>query len=93
MTSGQQLYKYRSDQSYPAFAHCSSDANFGTGDPATADTVGQLNAMVDYDETTLADNFLDWSVTLRTRSVSTQTTTFPAPASLTVDVSPRRVQQ
>src|SRR5262249_4766134 len=30
--------------------------------------------------------------TLRTRSVSTQTTTYPAPPSLTVDVTPRRLQ-
>jgi len=91
--AGNMLYKYRNDMSYPAFAHCSTDGNFGNGAPATADPLGQINANADYDENTIQDESLEWSLSLRTRGLQTRTATYPAPASLTVDVTPRRLQQ
>ena len=92
MMAPRQLYKYRLDQSYPAFTNCSTNSNFGNGDPATAEPIGQINALVDWDETATTETQLRWEVTLRTRSVATRDGIIGAPASLTVDVTPRRMQ-
>ena len=92
MMAGRLLYKYRVDQSYPAFTNCSTNSNFGTGDPTTADPIGQINGLVDWDETATTDSQLRWEVTLRTRSVATLDGIIGAPASLAVDVTPRRLQ-
>jgi pimeloyl-ACP methyl ester carboxylesterase len=86
------LYKYRVDQSYPAFTNCSTNSNFGDGNPTTADPIGQINGLVDWDETATVDTQLRWEVTLRTRSVATRDGIIGAPSSLTVDVTPRRLQ-
>lgn len=93
MMAASQLYKYRSDRSYPGFSNCSVDGNFGTGDPATADPIGSLNGAVDFDENTISDGMLRWDVTVRTRALVTQDGFLAAPESLLVDVTPRRVQQ
>src|SRR5262249_11796618 len=53
MMASQQLYKYRTDMSYPAFTNCSTNSNFGNGDPTTADPIGNLNGSVDWDENTV----------------------------------------
>jgi pimeloyl-ACP methyl ester carboxylesterase len=92
MMAAKLLYKYRVDQSYPAFTNCSTNGNFGNGDPTTADPIGQINGLVDWDETTMLDSQLRWEVTLKTRSVSTLDGIIGAPAALTVDVTPRRLQ-
>jgi hypothetical protein len=92
MMVGRQIYKYRLDQSYPAFTNCSTNSDFGDGDPATADPIGQINGLVDWDETATVDTQLRWEVTLRTRSVATRDGIIGAPSSLTVDVTPRRLQ-
>ena len=93
MTTGQLLYKFRSDQSYPAFAHCSADDHPGDGDPATADPIGQINATADWDETSIMDDVLRWEITLRTRALTTLEGIIGAPAALAVDVTPRRLQR
>jgi len=92
MMAARQLYKYKVDQSYPAFANCSTDSHFGNGDPATADPIGQINGLVDWDETATTESQLRWEVTLKTRSVATLDGIIGAPATLTVDVTPRRLQ-
>ena len=92
VTTGRMLYKYRNDQSYPAFAHCSTDDSFGNGDPATATPIGQINGTVDWDEYSLQEGYLNWEVTLRTRALITTDGIIAAPPSLTVDVTPRRLQ-
>jgi pimeloyl-ACP methyl ester carboxylesterase len=93
MMASRQLYKYRIDQSYPAFSNCSTNSNFGDGDPATADPIGNINGTVDWNETTLDEMWLHWDVTLRTRSLTTLDGVFGAPESLVVDVTPRRLQR
>jgi hypothetical protein len=93
MMVARQLYKFRSDRSYPAFTNCSSDGNFGNGDPATADPIGNINGSVDWDENTLSELSLRWDVTLRTRGLTTQDGVIGAPESLVVDVTPRRLQR
>jgi pimeloyl-ACP methyl ester carboxylesterase len=92
MMGAKLLYKYRLDQSYPAFTNCSSNGNFGNGDATTADPIGQINGLVDWDETAMLDTQLRWEVTLKTRSVSTLDGIIGAPPSLNVDVTPRRLQ-
>ena len=92
MMAARQLYKYRVDQSYPAFTNCSTNSNFGDGDPTTADPIGQINGLVDWDETATTESQLRWEITLKTRSVATLDGIIGAPASLTVDVTPRRLQ-
>ncbi len=93
MMGAQQLYKYRSDQSYPAFSNSSDNSNFGTGDPATADPIGNINGSLDWDQTTLNEEWLRWDITLKTRSLITQDGVIGAPASVSVDVTPRRLQR
>ena len=93
MMAARQLYKYRTDRSYPAFTNCSSNSNFGNGDPATADPIGNINGSVDWDENTVDEMWLHWDVTLRTRSLITQDGLIGAPETLLVDVTPRRLQR
>lgn len=93
MMGTQQLYKFRSDRSYPAFSHASHNGNYGTGDPATADPIGSINGYLDWDENTLAEEWLRWDVTLRTRAMITRDGIIGAPPSATVDVTPRRLQR
>jgi pimeloyl-ACP methyl ester carboxylesterase len=93
MMAARQVYKYRTDTSYPAFTNCSSDGNFGSGDPATADPIGNINGGVDWDENAVAETWLRWDVTLRTRGLTTQDGVIGAPESLLVDVTPRRLQK
>jgi dienelactone hydrolase len=87
-----QVYKYRLDQSYPAFTNCSTNNSFGNGDPTTADPIGQINGLVDWDENATTESPLRWEVTLRTRSLTTLDGIIGAPPTLTVDVTPRRLQ-
>jgi hypothetical protein len=81
------------DRSYPAFSSCSTNGNFGNGDPATADPIGNINGEVDWDETTIDETALRWNVTLRTRGLTTREGVIGAPDSASVDVTPRRLQQ
>lgn len=92
MMGAQQLYKFRSDRSYPAFSHASENGDYGTGDPATADPIGSINGYLDWDENTVVDQMLNWEITLKTRSMVTREGVIGAPATAYVDVTPRRVQ-
>ncbi len=86
------LYRFRSDLSWPAFAHCSADNDPGNGVGTVGDTLGTLNGYMDWDPA-LSDSAANWSVTLKTRALSTLWGPLAAPESLTVDVTPRRVQR
>jgi hypothetical protein len=93
MMGAQQLYKYRADRSYPAFSNASENGDFGDGDPATADPIGSINGYLDWDETTLDEQWLKWEITLRTRAMTTRDGIIGAPAQATADVTPRRLQR
>ena len=86
------LTRFRTNLSWPAFSDCSRDGNAGDGRAETADSVGTVNGYMDWDPA-VVDQAQQWEVTLRTRSLATLWGTWPAPESLTVDVTPRRVQQ
>jgi hypothetical protein len=86
------LYRFRSNLSWPAFSRCSTDGDPGDFTATTGDSVGTLNGYMDWDPA-LVDSSLRWQVVLRTRGLSTLWGWLPAPESLTVDVTPRRVQR
>ncbi|HUK64400.1 MAG TPA: alpha/beta hydrolase-fold protein [Dongiaceae bacterium] len=86
-----QLRRYRRAQSFPALSRCSLDDDPGDGDPTHGDLVGQINAFVVWD-TSLADYPDRWEVKLSLRDLTLSSGTRVAPASATVDVTPRRLQ-
>jgi len=86
------LYRFRSDLSYPALANCSLDSNPGDGAFASGDSVGTINAFLEWDPA-IADQPDQWRVVLRLRNLSTTGGTLVPPESCTVDVSPARLQK
>lgn len=87
-----QLYHYRLDRSYPALSRCSADQNPGTGSISSGDTLGSINGAVTWDDA-IVDTRESWEVVLRARDLPTRTGTLVTAASVTVDVTPRRLQQ
>jgi hypothetical protein len=92
MQTTRQLYRWRLDRSFAAFSNASADGVLGNGDPAIGDSVGTVAGYLEGD-TTCVEDAAQWSATLSTRALSTRWQTFPAPESVTVDVTPRRLQQ
>lgn len=86
------LYRFRSDLSWPAFSNCSANGDPGTGDAVSGDSLGTLNGAMDWDAA-VSDSVASWRVTLRTRALTTRWGTIAAPESVTVDVTPRRLQR
>jgi hypothetical protein len=86
-----ELRRYRRAQSFPALSRCSLDDDPGDGDPTHGDLVGQINAFVVWD-TSLADYPDRWEVKLSLRDLQLTSSTRLAPATATVDVTPRRLQ-
>jgi hypothetical protein len=93
MMASSQLYKFRRNQSYPAFSGASNNSDFGTGDPGTADPIGTINGSLDWDSASITDEQLRWEVSLRTRGLTTQDGVLGAPDMVEVDITPRRVQR
>jgi len=86
------IYRYRTNLSFPAFSNCSADWNPGNGQAADGDSVGTINGYLDFDPG-VTDDPVRWIVRLGTRNPRTQWGTMVAPESMTVDVTPRRLQQ
>ncbi len=86
------LYRFRSNLSWPAFSRCSASGDPGGFTATSGDSIGSLNGYMDWDPavTDVADQ---WQATLSTRSLSTLWGALQAPESLSVDVTPRRVQR
>jgi pimeloyl-ACP methyl ester carboxylesterase len=85
------LYRFRLDRSYPALSNCSASQNPGDGLPTSGDSVGAINASVEWD-TSIVDQPATWQVTLRLRDLQTSWGVIPAPGLVMVDVTPRRLQ-
>lgn len=86
------LYRFRTDLSFPALSNCSADANPGDGNPTSGDSVGCINGWVEWD-TTAVDRPMEWGMRLWTRGLPRQEGWIAGPESVTVDVTPRRLQQ
>jgi hypothetical protein len=85
------LNRYRTNRSFPAFSHCSADGDPGDGHATSGDSVGVVNAWVDWDST-FVDQRMAWETTLRTRDLQCISGTAVGPDSVVVDVTPRRLQ-
>ncbi len=91
MQSARYLYRFRADRSFPALSNASADQDPGDGHAASGDSVGAINAFVEWN-TTLVDEPGRWETTLTLRDLATLWGTMAAPDSATVDVTPRRLQ-
>ena len=85
------LYRFRTDLSFPALSNCSVDGNPGDGTAASGDSVSCINGWVEWD-TTAVDTNVEWSMRLWTRGLPQLSGWASGPESLTVDVTPRRLQ-
>ncbi|HYW79761.1 MAG TPA: alpha/beta hydrolase-fold protein [Thermoguttaceae bacterium] len=76
----------RTDQSQPAFSHCSLDDDPGDGDPEHGAPVGQVNLYLYWETDDIVDQSERWAMTVRLvdRAPEDQ---------CTVDITPRRLQQ
>lgn len=81
---GPALEQFRLDQSYLAFSKCSNNGDFGDGDPNRGDTIGWINRGLDWED--IVDTPDRYAVTVLAYYQGLQ---YP----LTVDVTPRRLQQ
>jgi dienelactone hydrolase len=86
------LYRFRLDRSYPALSQCSADQWMGDGSATVGDTMGTINGAVEWDSA-MVDVEGGWQCRLYTRVLAHKYGSFPAPESLTVDVTPRRLQR
>ncbi len=86
------LHRFRIDRSFPALSNCDLDSNPGNGTFASGDSIGTINAYVEWD-TSLVDLPDQWRVTLRLRDLLTKDSVMPAPESCLVDVTPDRLQR
>jgi hypothetical protein len=84
------LYRFRTNRSFPAFSHCSGDGNPGNGEAANGDSIGTINGFLEWDPS--LDVPRRWRVRLKLRNLTTLWGTVSAPESVTVDVTPRRLQ-
>jgi hypothetical protein len=75
----------RTNQSLPAFSHCSLDDNPGNGDPADGVPAGQVNAYLYWDTKDIVDEAKRWEMTVGLIDQS------PSDTAL-VNITPRRCQ-
>jgi pimeloyl-ACP methyl ester carboxylesterase len=86
-----ELFRFRRDRSWPALSNASCNDDPGNGEPAVGDSIGSINGCVDWDDN-LVDYADRWEVLLKPRAITTLSGVIPAPSYLTVDVSPKRLQ-
>jgi hypothetical protein len=87
------VYRFRSNLSFPALSNCSANGNPGDGYGADGDSIGTINGFVEWDAP-LADSLARWKDRLRLRDLPTRWgPVVRAPDSVTVDVTPRRLQR
>lgn len=86
------LARFRRDRSFPAFTGGSLDSDPGDGPVASGDPIGTVNGHYDWDPE-VVDRADLWAVALRLRDLATTGGTWSAPATATVTVTPRRLQQ
>lgn len=84
------LDRFRTDRSFPALSNGDADGVMGDGSPASGDTVGTLNGHVEWDVP--SEEPQGWSVNLTLRPLALSTGGIPAPESVLVDVTPRRLR-
>lgn len=91
MQNVRDLYRLRTDRSYPALSGSDQDDDPGDGSLATGDTLGSMNGCFTWD-TALVDEPDGWGCVLRLRDLVTAWGVRAAPESALVEVTPRRLQ-
>ena len=86
------LYRFRRNLSFPALSNCSANGDPGNGSYYSGDTNGSFNGFLEWD-TTVVDVPDRWEVVLRPRGLVSSLGPVSPPDSMTVDVTPRRLQQ
>ena len=87
------VYRFRANLSFPALSNCSADGDPGDGHAAVGDSIGTINGFVEWAES-VEDEPDAWRVILTLRDLTTLWgPVVRAPDSLTVDVTPRRLQR
>ena len=86
------VYRFRANLSFPALSNCSADGDPGDGHAAVGDSIGTINGFVEWDPA-LVDEAGHWEVRLTLRDLTTLWGVVSAPESVTVDVTPRRLQR
>jgi hypothetical protein len=86
------LYRFRTDLSFPALSNCSADFDPGDGNQAVGDSIGTINGFVEWDPE-IVDQPDEWQVRLELRDLTSLWGVVAAPESVTVDVTPRRLQR
>jgi len=76
----------RTDQTLPAFAHCSLDDNPGSGDPKDGDAKGQVNLYLYWETADIADAPERWEMTVGLIDKAPRD-------ECTVDLTPRRCRK
>jgi poly(3-hydroxybutyrate) depolymerase len=89
---GRYVYRFRTDLSFPALSNCSADGDPGNGEAANGDSVGTINGFMEWDPE-IVDDDGDWQVRLKLRDLPTLWGVVSTPESVTVDVTPRRLQR
>ena len=91
MQNVRELYRLRTDRSYPALSASDQDDDPGNGALATGDTLGTMNGCFTWD-TALVDETDGWGCVLRLRNLVSAWGVRAAPESARVTVTPRRLQ-
>jgi pimeloyl-ACP methyl ester carboxylesterase len=84
------LYQFRRNLSFPAFSECSANDDPGDGHMESGDSIGTLNGHLAFNSIVDADSL--WQVTVTRRDLPSMWGTVTAPESISVDVTPRRLQ-
>jgi hypothetical protein len=85
------IYRFRTNQSFPAFSNCSYDGNPANGTATDGDSIGTINGFLDWNPA-ITDEPARWVVGLMLHDLASSWGPVVAPESLTVDVTPRRMQ-
>lgn len=87
------LLRFRRNSSYPAFANCSLNEDYGNGAPTSGAAFGTVNGALNWFDP-IIDSISKWKVSFFIRDLaSARDGLVVYPDSATVDVTPRRVQQ
>ncbi|MCS6991246.1 MAG: T9SS type A sorting domain-containing protein [Chitinophagales bacterium] len=95
------LLRFRTDLPFPAFSRCSHNNNPGDTDNPTApfydgDTIGAINGILDWDDSSIAETDSSWQTKIFTTQFELNNGTwFPPqlPDYVTVDITPRRLKK
>lgn len=86
------LFRYKRNASYPAFAHCTLNEDFGNGNGTSGADHGTVNGALDWSDS-ITDEEAEWMVKLFVRNLVDNSNHIIVYAdSATADITPRRLQ-